>query len=653
MPAWWLFWRGRTAARLPAGANVRIMKKFMDAVRLAELRGAPPRLLLIGVGIMAAALAMVVWLAAASSFQRGDSQRRVEHTLNVRQAITRTLSLLQDAETGQRGFLLTNDRAYLEPYTLAVNEIGPQIDSLVELVADNPSQLARADILKAQAARRLEIIAQSLEASNQGQREAAVSIVREGSGKVVMDRIREITDEMQREEGVLLSERMNAERSSAGLMQLSLLAAAIAALVMGVLLFLAFRRFAIALSASHTALAKQNVELEKEIAARQEMQGQLVQAQKMEAVGQLTGGLAHDFNKMLAVVIGALGLMRRRMATGERDVTRFLDAADEGAKRAATLTARLLAFARRQPLKPELIHPNKLVSGMSEMLRRTLGDQISIETVLSGGLWQAQVDANQLESAILNLAVNARDAMPDGGKITIETANCHLDDRYAASAVGVAPGQYVLIAVSDNGPGMSADVKAKAFEPFFTTKPVGQGTGLGLSQVYGFVKQSNGHIRIYSEPGEGTAIKIYLPRATGVQADEAAPETVAAPLAKPEGIILVVEDDSHVRGVTVATLRELGYTVVHADGPAQALEKLEALGRVDLLFTDVVMPGMNGRQLADKALAISPGIRVLFTTGYTQNAIVHNGILDPGADLLTKPFSIEQLASKIAQALSK
>jgi len=364
--------------------------------------------------------------------------------------------------------------------------------------------------------------------------------------------------------------------------------------------------------------------------------------------------VAHDFNNMMAVILSATSLMRRRLAAGDTKVDTFVDAVEDGARRAATLTQRLLAFARKQPLSPELLDANLLVSNMSELLRRTLGEQVSIETVLAGGLWSVMADSSQLENSLLNLAVNARDAMPGGGRITIETTNTHLDDAYASQNDEVTAGQYVMIAVTDNGPGMTPEVMAKAFEPFFTTKPVGKGTGLGLSQVYGFVKQSKGHIKIYSEPGQGTSIKIYLPRARNELTDAKA-EAPKPPTAAPrEGaIILVVEDDPHVREVTVAMLRDLGYVVVHAARPSEALEKLNGLARVDLLFTDVVMPEMNGRHLADKALAMRPGLKVVFATGYTQNAILHNGILDAGTDLLVKPFSIDTLAAKIAQALAR
>lgn len=622
---------------------------------VAALTGATaPRPLMIGVGLTVVAMTIVIALAAVSAFQRDERQRMVEHTLNVQQAVMRTLSLMQDAETGQRGFMLTKDRSFLEPHTRAVAAIDAQIDEVAALVADNADQVARVRKLRQDVATRLSIISRTIESTERGDFDGALAIVLEGRGKAAMDSVRAVAAEMQAEEAVLLDRRVADDRASGDLLRTTLLMAAIVALILGVMMFLAFRRFASALAVSHGELSLKNRQLEKEIEARRTTEAQLVQAQKMEAVGQLTGGLAHDFNNMMAVVISSLGLMRRRMAAGDANLEKFVDAAEDGAKRATTLTNRLLAFARKQPLNPEVIDANRLVSGMSELLRRTLGEHISVETVLAGGLWQSKVDPNQLENSLLNLAVNARDAMPDGGRITIETSNAHLDDAYASSNVGVPPGQYVMVAVTDNGPGMPPEVLEKAFEPFFTTKPVGKGTGLGLSQVYGFVKQSEGHIKIYSELGEGTSVKIYLPRARSAVVGAVIPELKPpTPAARAGAIILVVEDDAQVRGVSVATLRELGYVVIHAAGPTTALEKMRTLPQIDLLFTDVVMPEMNGKQLADKASELRPGLRVLFTTGYTQNAIVHNGILDPGTDLLVKPFSVEQIAHKVAQALAR
>jgi PAS domain S-box-containing protein len=384
--------------------------------------------------------------------------------------------------------------------------------------------------------------------------------------------------------------------------------------------------------------------------ALEEAQAALLQSQKMESIGQLTGGIAHDFNNLLTVIKGSIDMIERRLRAGEPDVARFIESARRGADRAASLTQGLLAFARRQPLEPKPLDPNKLVAGMAELLRRTLGEDISIETVLAGGLWWVSVDPNQLENSILNVAINARDAMPGGGKLTIETSNTELDERYAEVNKDVAPGQYVMIAVSDNGSGMAPEALSKVFEPFYTTKA--EGTGLGLSQVYGFVRQSSGQVKIYSEPGSGTCVRIYLPRLENVPA----PEVVRVARPDKRGTtgetILVVEDDEDVRTFTVATLNELGYRVLSASDARSALDGLQREPDVDLLFTDVGLPnGVNGRQLADEALRIRPGIKVLFTTGYARNAIVHHGRLDPGVELIVKPYTQPDLARRVRRVL--
>jgi nitrogen-specific signal transduction histidine kinase/CheY-like chemotaxis protein len=384
---------------------------------------------------------------------------------------------------------------------------------------------------------------------------------------------------------------------------------------------------------------------------RQDIEEALRQAQKMEAIGQLTGGVAHDFNNLLTVIIGNLETMQRRLAL-DHEFQRMIAAALRGAFRGAELTQRLLVFARRQPLAPETLSANKLVSGMSDLLRRALGESVAIETVLAGGLWNVFADANQLENALINLAVNARDAMPDGGKLTIETANCYLDEAYCSMHADLIPGQYVGVFVTDTGSGMSEDVIDKAFEPFFTTKETGQGTGLGLSQVYGFVKESGGHVKIYSEVGQGTCVKLYLPRQRGAAA---APDPKFEPLLPPRACqdetVLVVEDDPDVRTYTVEMVSDLGYRVLSApDGPI-ALQVLDAHPELRLLFTDVGLPGgMNGRQLADSARQRRPGIKVLFTTGYARNAIVHHGRLDPGVQVVFKPFTYSDLAAKLRKA---
>lgn len=388
-----------------------------------------------------------------------------------------------------------------------------------------------------------------------------------------------------------------------------------------------------------------------EVASRARAEEQLRQSQKMEAIGQLTGGIAHDFNNMLAVVIGGLNLMQRRLGRGDINVAQYIEAAMDGATRASALTQRLLAFSRQQPLEPRVIDANKLVASMSELLNRTLGEHIQIETVLSPGLWRCFADPLQLESAILNLAVNARDAMPRGGRLTIDTNNAFVD-AIVAKDYAVPEGQYVMIAVSDTGTGMTADVMAKAFDPFFTTKAVGKGSGLGLSQVFGFLRQSGGHVKLYSELGVGTAVKLYLPRHIG---PDEVPVLAAAGNISATGhqgeTVLVVEDEERVRTYSAEALKELGYTVLSAAGGSQALRVLADNVHVDLLFTDIVMPEMNGRELAERALQMRPGLKVLYTTGYTRNAVVHNGVLDPGTGFLQKPFTVDQLAAKVRAAL--
>ena len=382
---------------------------------------------------------------------------------------------------------------------------------------------------------------------------------------------------------------------------------------------------------------------------------QLRQSQKMEIVGQLTGGIAHDFNNLLTVIMGSLELLQRDLKVAEPKVARRMEVAMGGAKRAAALTHRLLAFSRRQPLAPQPLDANRLLAGMSDMLHRTLGETTNVELVSAAGLWQAMADPNQLENAVLNLSVNARDAMPAGGHITIETQNAHLDEAYAADKIDVQPGQYVLIAITDTGTGMTDEVKEKVFEPFFTTKPQGQGTGLGLAQVYGFIKQSGGHVSIYSEVGQGTTVKLYLPRlrATAAPLKKPAPEAAPEPARRGDGeTILLVEDEAAVRDFSREILEDHGYHVLAAEDAETALAIFEATPRIDLLFTDVVLTGKtNGRQLADRLSARRPDILVLFTTGYTRNAIIHHGRLDEGINFIGKPFTATDLASTVSRLL--
>jgi PAS domain S-box-containing protein len=388
----------------------------------------------------------------------------------------------------------------------------------------------------------------------------------------------------------------------------------------------------------------------EEVKRRQQMEDALRQAQKMEVIGQLTGGVAHDFNNLLMVILGNLETMQRRLPA-DHDVQRMVTAALGGASRAAQLTQRLLAFARRQPLAPEVVSPNKLIAGMSDLLRRAVGESVAMETVLTARVWNAFVDANQLENALINLVVNSRDAMPQGGRLSIETANCYLDEAYCAAEGDVTPGAHVGIFVSDTGAGMSQEVLEKAFEPFFTTKDP-QGTGLGLSQVYGFVRQSGGHVRIHSAVGTGTTVKLYFPRHAGAGDKTAAThEEIASPRAKQGETVLIVEDDPDVRDYTVDVTEELGYQVISAPNGLEALEMLDDHPELCLLFTDVGLPGaMNGRQLADEAVRRRPDMKILFTTGYARDAIVHDGRLDPGVEVVFKPFSYSDLAVKIRRA---
>jgi PAS domain S-box-containing protein len=390
----------------------------------------------------------------------------------------------------------------------------------------------------------------------------------------------------------------------------------------------------------------------RDITDRVRGEERLREAQRMEAIGQLTGGVAHDFNNLLQVIRGNLELLQSRVEGDERAMARLKNAMF-GADRAAQLTRQLLAFARRQPLAPKVVNLSRLVSDMADLLRRTLGEAIEVETVVAGGLWNTIADPAQVESALLNLALNARDAMPSGGRLTIEITNAVLDEAYARSAgVEVAPGQYVLLAVSDTGEGMSGATKARVFEPFFTTKAEGKGTGLGLSMVYGFVKQSNGHIQIYSELGLGTTVKIYLPRSR--QAETAAVAEPAEDRVGPESrTILVVEDDAAVRAATVATLEELGYGALEAADAQSALDLVEGGARFDLVFSDVVMPGpLRTRDFAQRMRVLRPAAPILFTSGYTDNAIIHQGRLDEGVNLISKPYAKAELAQRLSQLLA-
>ncbi len=582
---------------------------------------------------------------------------------------------IRAAESAQRGYLLSGNDEFFADFKIKVAGASASVARLQRLTTDNPEQVQNLNVLRGLVNERLALLRQRAGLAHSL---GVIENIGYAPGRAAMKAVDARLDLIRTEEERLLAARRaeanaidhRADRINFLLASVGLVLVALAGL-MGLAAYASMNRSrddaarARVEATMREALEARVIERTEDLRAanarllaeaetREAAEAQVRQMQKMESIGQLTGGIAHDFNNMLAIVIGSLDMARRRIDIDPAKTLTYIDNAEEGARRAAQLTARLLAFSRQQPLSPEPTDVNKLVGDTSELVRRTIGEQIRLETVLAGGLWRANVDRGQLENAILNLAVNARDAMPEGGKITLESANTHLDEAYAAGHAEVKPGQYVVICVTDTGIGMPADVIERAFDPFFTTKQVGKGTGLGLSQVFGFVKQSGGHLKIYSEERVGTTVKLYLPRWFGAEGDVASRTAMMAadmPRAKPHEIVLVVEDEQRVRHLTVDTLRELGYSVVQASDGEQALEQLRVQPQIDLLFTDIVMPGMNGRELADRALVLRPGLRVLYTTGYTRNAVVHNGMVDPGVSLLSKPFTMAQLAVRVRAML--
>ncbi|QXE10255.1 MULTISPECIES: PAS domain-containing sensor histidine kinase [Pseudomonas] len=408
-------------------------------------------------------------------------------------------------------------------------------------------------------------------------------------------------------------------------------------------------------SARTEQLAQANQRLQNEMFERERAEDALRHAQKMEAVGQLTGGIAHDFNNMLTGIIGSLDLMQRYIADGRaEEIGRFTEAAVSSANRAAALTHRLLAFSRRQSLDRKTLNVNELIHSLEDLIRRTKGDPIELTLRLADDVWPISTDVSQLENALLNLVINARDAMPDGGELLIETANVYLDGNDITTLEPVKAGEYLMLAVSDNGTGMTPSVRAKAFDPFFTTKPIGQGTGLGLSMIYGFAQQSGGHVSLDSLPNQGTCVRLYLPRLNLLEPERPVVETLsAAPTATCGETVVVVEDDPAVRMLVLDLLKELGYLAHEAADASAALPLLESELRVDLLVTDVGLPGMNGRQLAEIARQHRPGLKVLFMTGYAQKAAERQGFLEDGMDMVAKPFSIEVLANKIREMINQ
>jgi len=648
---------------------------------------------------------------------------------------------VQDAERGQRGFLITGQEVYLDPYTKAKARMPQLMVELQQATVASADQLPRLLQLQADITTKMNELASTITAMRQQGYEAAKAIVNTDAGRLSMEAISADLQSIRDAASARLNARLRRAAATEERITLTFVVgsiiAALALLTGAFLLALAYRRAAISeqvlqatldsvregvgaldqrsrlrawnksflsmlglagrdlrpgallpLKEADTNELSQRVrevgmaaqatnrpvlvEHQEErgtsveifhnpmadggyvltlldVTERRQVEEALRQAQKLESMGQMTGGVAHDFNNLLTVIIGSLGLLRRTIGRDDKASER-IDMISIAAERAARLTRQLLAFARRQPLQPEIVNLDHVMQETLPLVRRAVGESITVECITAGGLWNTTVDTSEFQSAVLNLAINARDAMPDGGKLTIEMANAALDDAYAARHVEVEPGQYVLFAITDTGKGMDRATLGRALDPFFTTKPAGEGTGLGLPHVYGFVKQLGGHLKIYSEVGEGTTVKLYLPRSFGEKIAQPAPLTVLAVTGTET--VLVVDDDQIVRATVASMLEDFGYTVLLAQNGAEALAILERGTKIDLLFTDVVMPGtISGRQLAERAVEILPTLKILFTSGYTENAIVHNGRLDAGVELISKPYRREQLAAKVRRVL--
>jgi signal transduction histidine kinase/ActR/RegA family two-component response regulator len=584
----------------------------------------------------------LVTFATVSSTQ---ADRWVAHTLRVRETIIQLYSDVRDAETGQRGFLLTHDSRYLGSYSQARADIPARASLLSSLISDNPAQTELFAKLRPLLDQKLDELQQTIQLSQDNNDDAALGVVKTDMGRQLMDSIQALTQQMDQNEATLLDQRLNASRHTRLLL---LVATLFSALVAGVLAYRVHHEGA----RRQQTIEEKNQALEEEIQQRETAEMRLRQVQKMEALGQLTGGFAHDFNNMLAIIVGNLEMSTRQLGSGEEKMRDLISRALSAAMRGADLTKRLLAFSGMQTLRPKSVDVNDCARNMLMILQRTLGEDILIETTLGSGLWRAFIDRPQLESALLNLAVNSRDAMQGKGRLTIETSNTFLDQTFADARMEAMPGQYVMVAVTDTGSGMAPEVIRRAFDPFFTTKEPGQGTGLGLSQVHGFIKQSHGHIQIYSELGIGTTVKMYLPRASAQQDAEVFAETMVFAI-NASRKVLVVEDDDEVRQFVVACVNQLGYNAIAAESADVAQQKLAGQPDIALLLTDVIMPGRSGRQLVEAVRPFYPKLRVLYMTGYPRDAVVHNGILESDVRLITKPFSMQELARELRSAFAE
>jgi signal transduction histidine kinase/CHASE3 domain sensor protein/CheY-like chemotaxis protein len=704
-------------------------------------------------GVLVVFLVVVLHDVFASAHK---ARRLSERSYDMLVAVKDLDLALRDAETGQRGYLLTGDASYLAPYTSAASAVPPLEQRLAALTEGDPQAQATMRELGPPIALKLRELDRTIELRHDSGLPAAMRLVNTHFGRGLMTHIESTLMALQtREEAVLRGRLASLGRHSvlirvasysaltvligvlaaaAVLLNLSLrrasaleteqrnlfhrLRTSIDSISQGIAVFdedrrlsdwnhcfeqlLHLPRLLVRAGAPYedfvemlgsdaapfletpaqidaggedpervvtyevTTANQRFLEIRRssmpsggfvltvsDMSKRREAEAVLRESQKMHAIGQLTGGLAHDFNNLLTVIMGNLEFARAKLDAPPEMLAARLDRAMWAAQRGATLTAQLLAFARRQPLAPSAIDLAASMPELVPLMRRTLGEQVEVRLVETAGLWPAMADRAQLESAVLNLALNARDAMPEGGRLTIELANKVLDAEYCRRHAEVDPGDYAMVAVSDTGEGMTPQVLARVFEPFFTTKPDGRGTGLGLPMVFGFVKQSGGHVNIYSEPGEGTTVRLYLPRARTAPAAK----RLDAPTEVPRGVatVLVVEDEPSVREIAVSLLRDLGYQVIEAPDAIAGLALFEAEpDRFDLLLTDVVLPGpMRGRELAERAQALRPCLPVLFMSGYTENAILHHGRLDDGVNLISKPFKRDQLAQKVAEVLAR
>ena len=704
----------------------------------------------------------VVSFVAIRSLEHNSD--RVTHTQEVMAHASRVGSLLADAETGQRGFIVTGDPMFLEPYVTATGSLRAEVDTLRQLVQDNPRQEKRTTLLRSLAAERMAVLAGGIEARRQGGVAAGREWVLNNGGREIMDQIRAVLNAVRIEEEMLFQQRDQTARASAMFATSLIVVGSIAAIVIVLIASGMVRRDLRRRIETENELREARDRLEERVRGRtaeleavietsplaitaidpqsrillwnhaaeqtfgytkdemvgkpyqpadaedrrryedamarvnegaplvgyetrgrkkdgtvfdvaiysaplqgpngqklgvlavvadltdqKRLQDRLRQSQKMEAIGKLAGGIAHDFNNLLTAITGYTDLLYLRLPgdIGKRELSEIRKASD----RAASLTRQLLAFSRQQVLQPRVINVNEVVGNLSAMLTRLIGEDVELVASLTEKAGPVKADPFQLEQVIMNLAVNARDAMPRGGKLTIETANVVLDEHYTGGHPDVKPGSYVMIAVSDTGVGMDSETRARIFEPFFTTKELGKGTGLGLSTVYGIVKQSNGHMWVYSEPGQGATFKVYLP--VHLEPDEVLPTPPPARVV-PRGweTILVVEDEESLLNLVAEILRDAGYNVMSAHGPKEALRLIaEHREPVHMVLTDVVMPGMSGRELADLVISGRPGTRVLYMSGYTDNAIVHHGVLDAGVTYIQKPFTPDALIKCVREVL--